>query len=655
MPVTVQGNNRNASKGNIDAAKRANFNYDYPYNLDLHPRSKLHKKLVDKILELARVANEEKNKRKDEWDKTDDTLSAYIPLSVAEQKLKTKDVTKPTAIVVPYSYATLETLLTYLMMAFVMQRPMFQYESVSTEDTIAVKLLEVLVQRQVEHLKVPLSTYAWWRDGLGYGIGAVAPIWTTERRQVTETREVEKQTLTGNTIIENETVRESRIVFEGSKVKNIGPRYLLLDPNVSAHNIQSGEFVGWIEETNQQQLLKKEQTPKTPWINAKYVHTAGPVASQYTVTDNFYKSTDGLKPLTILHMYVDLLPREWDLPGAEGNEDGYYPETWLFSVADDWCIVSIDRDDSSHGKKPFAINAPDYDGYSTYPLSRIEIINGLQDVLNWLFNSHIANVRKVVNNQLIVDPSQVRVEDLKKGREGGIIRLKSSAWGKDVRTAVSQLQVTDVTRGHIADADAVISMMQRVGAATDNIMGIPRQGGERHSATEARAVATSATNRLEKIASLISWQGMQDLSMFMAMNTQDYMEMELKRKVLGNWPTELIQEYQIGNDVQINPDIINVPFDISLRDGSLPVDTSGVAESWIQLLQTGMSVPQIGQTLDFPRVFLHIARLLGAKNVNDFMIQPGVQTQILPDETAMRELEKGNIVKPQDAADAKNR
>lgn len=636
MPATIQGSNRAVNSESVSKAMSENYGYEYEEGLYLHPRNAKHKKLVRHILDRARVARSANSKRWNDWDETDKTLTAHVDLSRSEKKLKNKRPDVPVRIVVPYSYAAMETILTYLTMAYLSQPPLFQYESVSSEDIVANKLMEVMVERQVNHYKAALAIYTWLRDGLAYGIGAVAPLWRSDLQTVSGYETIPVEGLDGSVTEQKTPFREQRITFEGTQLNAIGPRYLLIDPNVAAHDIQDGEFFGWVEETNVYNLLSLEQTQPDTWFNAKYIRKAGPTESEYTVTKDMYDESQ-LKPCTLVHMYVNLIPSEWDLP-TEGDED--YPQKWLFTLADDWCIVRAEPLEASHGKYPAVINAPDFDGYSTYPLARLEIVDGLQETLDWLFNSHISNVRKVINNQLVVDPSLVNVADLKKGKEGGIIRLKSSAWGKSIKDAVYQLQVTDVTRGHISDASSIIDMMQRVSAATDGMMGMQRKGGERVSATESRTTATSAMNRLEKLARLVSIQGMYDLGVFYATNTQDYMSQEIQMRVLGRHPEELVQEYGVGTDLIVEPGALAVPFDTIVRDGSLPIDTTGVAESWIQLFSYMANSQVLSTQYDIGRVFLHIARLLGAKNVNDFKLQGNAA----PMEYIERETEKGNMI-----------
>lgn len=645
MSIPISGGKYTSSS--VSASVRKDHRYKYPGGLKLHPTKQLHKDIIDKVNIRALSAKQEQTSRHEAWDRTDDTLQAYIDLSVSEQALKDADPNRPVKIVVPYTYAALETMLTYMTTAFLQQTPMLQYDSVSVEDTIGAKLLEVLVQRQMDYYKTELALYTWWRDALAYGIGACVPVWRNETQWSFVEKSVAVETLDGGATTETQRVREPRTIFSGTELFSVGPRNLLIDPNVSCHETQNGEFFGFVEDTNVYRLLSLERENPDVWFNAKYVLDAGHQNSQFSNIDQLGQMTNvDSKPVTLLHFFVNLLPQEWGVPADEGN-DGYYPEKWLFTLADDWCVVRAERLESSHGKFPVAIAAPDFDGYSTYPIARMDIIEGLQTVLNWLFNSHIANVRKTINNTFVYDPMVVEMDDIKTAREGGLIRMRASAWGMKPQDALYQLPVTDVTRNHINDAGAIIDMMQRVSAASDNMMGMMRNQGERVSATEARTVAMSAMNRMEKMARLLSVQGLRDLALFYGTNIQDYMDEEIKLKVLGNWPQELINEYQPGSDVIVDPSQLNIPFDVVMRDGSLPMDTGGVAESWIMLFSYIAGNEVLSQKFDTVRVFKHIARLLGAKNVNDFEARQ-VVGGVMPDETVEQQVQAGNFVNPEE-------
>ena len=68
---------------------------------------------------------------------------------------------------------------------------------------------------------------------------------------------------------------------------------------------------------------------------------------------------------------------------------------------------------------------------------------------------------------------------------------------------------------------------------------------------------------------------------------------------------------------------------------------------WIQLFQTLSSNNAVGAQFDMVRLFMHIGRILGAKNLEDFRNKTGnLQAQVVEDEFVQREVERGNLVRP---------
>jgi hypothetical protein len=207
-----------------------------------------------------------------------------------------------------------------------------------------------------------------------------------------------------------------------------------------------------------------------------------------------YGSDMSTSPIDVVWMYWTLIPKDQKLGSSE------YPEKWLIGMAADKVLICAKPLSLNHNMYPVAVCAPDFDGYSSTPVSRLELMYGMQEALDWLFNSHIANVRKAINDMLIVDPSLVNMADLEDPKPGKLIRMRRSAWGRGVENAVKQLGVTDITRSHIQDASSIIDYMQRTSAATDSVSGMIRKSGERVTAAETKSTQQSALSRLTKAA-----------------------------------------------------------------------------------------------------------------------------------------------------------
>jgi len=339
-------------------------------------------------------------------------------------------------------------------------------------------------------------------------------------------------------------------------------------------------------------------------------------------------------------MYVKLIPSEW------GLSDSDKPEKWYFNLVGDSVITSARPSNFDHGKFPIAVTAPDFDGYSSTPLSRLEILSGLQGVLDWLFNSHIANVRKAINDMIIFDPFLVNANDLKNPKPGKLIRIRKPGWGKGVKDAVQQLQVNDITRANVGDSNWIVQWMQKIGATDDVAMGAMRSGGpERVTKAEFQGTASGAVSRLERIAKIIGLQAMQDIGEMFAAHTIQVMDEPAYVKVAGEWQDLLQDEFADSisrGRMKIYPDQLNVMSDVLVRDGSVP--GGNYSEIWMRMFQVISQEPQLAQHFDVVKIFKHIARNAGAKNVNEFVRRGGnIKGQVTPNDQVAQQLQAGNI------------
>ncbi|OQB09794.1 MAG: hypothetical protein BWY21_00645 [Parcubacteria group bacterium ADurb.Bin216] len=627
------------------------LNYKYPNNLNLIPASQDHARLTKEIYIRAMESSNEMSKRYASWRKVDQTLTAYVKLDESEQNIKDKDVRKPVSIVVPYSYATLETILTYLVSAF-LEDPIFRYIGSGPEDVVGAILMEKVIEQQTRQFKAALSLHTMFRDSLSYGMGVVTPTWDRKWGWKAVVQDSGFMSALFGRFMSTGKVRgrEETILFEGNRIKNIDPYMFLPDPNIPITDLQHGEFVGWIEQTNYMKLIELEKND-SDIFNVKYLKGLGPggrsqfnkARSETGRSDKFGTSTNAYgagmttAPIDVVWMYWTMIPKDNKL----GKEE--YPEKWLFGLAADKVLICAKRLDLNHNMYPVAVCAPDFDGYSSTPVSRLELMYGMQEALDWLFNSHIANVRKAINDMLIVDPSLINMADLQDPRPGKLVRMRRSAWGRGVENAVKQLQVNDITRSHIGDAASIIDYMQRTSAATDSISGMIRKSGERVTAQETRDTRQSALSRLTKAAKIVSLQAMQDIGYMMASHTQQLMSKDLYVKATGTWADVLKQEYPDQSSIHVSPLDVIVDYDLVVKDGSTP---TGDSEGWVEVFRIMAQQPQLYQSFDMVRIFKHIARIMGAKDINEFVLKSGPVSpvQIESSDKIQKGVQQGNMV-----------
>ncbi len=661
MPPHIDTDRNPRNQQDFRDTKFSDKNFDdeykhlYPEGVNLRPGSVSHEHLKQEILLRARESERWISNRHRDWRKIDQMLTGYIPLDADEMSVKSKDIRKPVSIVVPESYAILETILSYLMTVFGTS-PIFMYDGEGPEDIIGTILLEKTVEVQTKRMKTLLSLHTHWRDGFSYGIGIAALNWKVKMGK----RSIVEPTgffTFGGEFVEtgaNRVVVDS-ILYEGSEINAIDPYRYLPDPAVGIHEVQSGEYIGWKDKSNFPALLRDENAPGSAFFNVKYLEGI-PGQSAVFIHDASGRhdkmqlpTTEGLqnnqtRPIDTISMYIDLIPKEWKLPPGDKGNDGDQPEKWMLTLAADEVIIAASPMGLHHNMFPVAVCAPDFGGHELMPLSRIEMMFGLQEVINFYFNSHMRNVRKALNNMFVVDPQIINMNDVLDPSDGKVIRLRPPVWGRGVKDGITQLKVDDVTSNHIPNMEAARQLARHTTGAQDSIQGIQRSGGERVTKAEFYSTKGSAISRLQKSAQIISLQSMQDLSLMYAYHTQQFMSAETYVKIAGREEQVLRQEYGISaSRVKVTPFDLNVAFDVVISDGS--VEQGDSATEWIQLYSMMVGNPELIENLDSTRIFLHIARILGAKDAQEFLRKGGsINPTVLSDSTVANAAQSGNIV-----------
>ena len=643
MPAIIDPNSSNSQQ--MEGLGSVEYEYDYPSGLDLSPGSDTHKNIVSRVMTRARESRRIMSRRHEEWRGIDRNLRMYVPPEMLDDS--SSGVYSP-KIIMPHMYATLETLLTYMNAAF-LQDPIIKYEGVGPEDQLGGELMTHLNQKHSHKFGHGLALHTMWRDSFAYGVGAITPVWEREMGYKTVMEEVGYLNWVSRQFLKTGEQRargEWELLYEGNKLVNIDPYRLLPDPNTSAHEIQEGEFFGFIDRGNTYEYLKRERNNNDHIFNAKYLKHFKPTSS-IDVEDgktrgrhdrDEYISTNN--PCDVIWMYCEIIPSEWGLGSSQ------YPEKWFFGVAGDQVLITAMPLGMHHNMFPAVVAAPDYDGYSLDPPSRLGLVQDVQTVMNFLYSSHLQNIMKVINDMFVVDPSLVNIEDLSDPKPGKLIRMRRKAWGRGgVKDAVSQLDVRDVTQNHVADTTFLDNLMKQSSGANDPVQGNIGRRTSRISASEIQGARGSSLSRLEKTARTISMQAMQPLGRMLASNIQQFMEQETFVKATGEWAQVLQDKYsaQVESDrISISPRQMIVDYDITPHDGTIP--GSEDVGTWVQLFQIMSQNPEVGQNFNVVKTFQHIAHQMGAKNLEKFVRQDSEPIQVQPDEDVQEQVQRGNLV-----------
>lgn len=614
----------------------------------LKPGSEVHQRVLDYLLKRLDASEREMRNFYARWRVNEKKYQAYIDLPDWEQTIKDMNDqgSPPIAVplIIPYSYATISTIVTFILHSFTGKRPYFTVGSYKDELVENAQNMELKLQYDLEHVRFAREMHQFAQDVAIYGLGVFQTGWMIQQRKIT-VRAQEPQVSIFGMGLGNKAVRrkEMRTVYEGNSLHTIDPFMFFPDPRVPMNKVnESGEFAFWRSYEGRHLLKRDEQAGIIKYLD--YASEAIPESRRGGGTGESARAiltggdsvpgltyrVDGKSNIQVDQGICEIIPRELGI----GSSDQV--EKWIFTILNKSQIVQAQPAGADHDTFGLAVAEPDGLGHGFGAVSVADMIGPIQDAITWLFNSHIDNVRRTLNDMWIIDPSMVEVSDLKKAGPGKIIRLKPSAHGLDVRQAVQQLAVQDVTQQHVGDMEVLLRIGQLLSGVSENVMGVQNMQGRR-SATEVRSSNQAASSRLASRVKLISAHAIQDLAVMMSVNNQQWLSDEFQIQLLG----------KDGAMHQINPGNLAGDFHYPVHDGTLPDDKIALLDVWKEIFIAVQSDQELRQSHSIPKIFEFIAELGGAQNIEQFRAagqQPGLQASIVPDEVAAQAQQNGNAV-----------
>lgn len=616
----------------------------------LKPTSKEHALVLDYLMERIKMSQREMRKFYPRWRINERKYQAFISLPDWEQQLKDmNDEGKPPKIVsitIPYTFATISTIVTYLIHTFAGRKPMFQVGSHKAESAKGARSMETVLQYNADHVRMIKHLFQIFHDGQVYGVGIMRNMWAREE-QVRTVWTKQSNTAGGNTGDQMVKKREKAVTYEGNTVSSIDPYNFLPDPRVPMSEVsREGEFVFWKSFEGRHKLKKEEARGKVKWVDAGGVQSLGKNnfadgneehSNRSLITGGSDQpgdrtSLEQVQRFNEIHQGTcEIIPAELGLGESE------VPEKWLFTILNSKQIIQAEPLALDHDRHPVVVIEPYTMGYSFGQPGMADYLNQIQDGLSWLINSHMDNVRTALNNMFVVDPSKIEIQDLKEPGAGKLIRLKKSAYGQDIRGAVQQLEVKDVTKNHIKDFQLFMAIGDAMSSVTDNLRGLQDAGG-RKTATEVRTSGEAGASRLAAQSRLISAQAIVDLTEMMVLNLQQNLSDDFYIQILG--------QDGIDNPMRIQPEHLTGDFHYPVHDGTLPLDRVALLDVWREIMAGVSADPVLSQTYSLPKLFEFVADLGGAKNIKEFRIEAQPQDEI------DRQVQAGNLITPQQAQGA---
>jgi hypothetical protein len=549
--------------------------------------------------------------------------------------------TSYTTIQIPYSYGILMSAHTYWTSVFFARTPVHQFMGRHGEGEQQTQALEALISYQVEVGEFMGPYYIWLYDAGKYGCGIIGEYWDRKKLHYGSLVEM-PDPVTGEVSI-YQTTQELE-GYNGNCVFNVSPWDFVPDPRVSVKNFQKGEFCAYRVRMPWNRVIERVEAGYYVKDQVKLLKDRQPVdKSRSEMSDilyrpqfdrslyGFYGENEGKHPAGFVgfEVYVELIPKEW------GVGTTTYPQKWCFTISDDFAILLGATPMSYvHCKFPFSVAEMEIEGYGLYSRGIPEIMQPIQNTVDWLINSHFYNVRTSLNNQFIVDPSKLVVKDVQNGGPGFIWRLRPEAYGTDISKMFMQVPIQDITRSHMNDFQTMLGIGERTLGVNDQIMGSLNTGATRKTATEVRTTTGFGVNRQKTITEYISSTAFAPHAQRLVQNSQQFYDSAAKMKRVGSLALEAGERF-----LNVSPEDIQGFFDFVPVDGTMPVDRMAQANLWKELMGSlRMMPPEVAMSYDWSRIFAWVATLAGLKNISQFKIQ------MVPDQQLAMQAQKGNVI-----------
>ena len=603
----------------------------------IKPGSPTHDKLLQRVKAQLQESESKMSQFYNRWNMRELQYQAYVPVQDWEDKYtkvckdkKLSSVKKQDAnIVVPYAFSTIRTIVTYLATVFFARKPIFTVGANDPQWIQNARNMEALLQYNAEHSKLVMNGIQYLYNGEIYGLGVLKTAFATERQPRTTWV---RDPISGQNI----RTRTSTLVYQGNTVEVIDPFLFFPDPRVPMSQVnKKGEYVYWRSFVGKYTLQKAGDTYAyldnignlTPGDSGDSLANVRANGDSLNNQYDFDSIDDGSPFVQVDEGTVEIIPSSIDLDLGDGF-DNEKPYKFLITLANKTQIIRFELYQADHSMHPVVVSEPYAIGSGFGNMGISDYLSPFQESISWFLNSHIFNVKGIVNNSFLYDPSMIEEKDLKSDVPGRCIRIKPKAFGVDVQTYFKQLAVTDTTSGHVADMQALMRLGNDLSAINDNVRGMQDSGG-RKTATEIRATIEAVSSRLAFHAQYISASSFVDLAKQWSLNLQQFLSDDFQMAVLGE---------DGAAPVTITPQGLCGDFLFPIHDGSLPLDKVALFDIWQTALQFAASNSQLAQTFDIPRIFEYVAKLGGADNINQFRMQAQAPEQI------QAQVAQGNLV-----------
>ena len=584
-------------------------------------------RIVDYVRSAMQMSYDRISRRYDHWKQADRAHDVYVPPDATQFREKA---------VIADTRAIADTVHTYLMAALTGRNPMFQLEGLNRSSRKGSAIIERLLHQQMRRTAGEARIAQHLLDSIRYGYAPTKVTWDASSRT--------------------------------NQITNFDPRRVFHDPRVQWGDWERMQYVIFSDFSSYDSLLQTGMYPKlkqypslrnrlTPpaggWDGHRWHKEAGRGLSIDPAERNRRESGGTFFALgdsrVVDECWVRLAGYEINVPQVE--------QLWMcITILDENVVIRCQL--NPYGRQfPVVVGGLYHDAHKSYSQSLYDLLLPLHDIATWLLRSRIDNVQAALTNLMFVDPTQVAIGDLIDRNPHGIVRTLPGVKPGD---GVFISKVPDVTRGHWNDIEALSGHKQRLSAASDAQQGMPTADGIR-TATEIQRLTQLGSQRLGVLARTISATSIRPMARMMVANVQDFFAPEASIRISDSDSASSVADMVKDGYLDFNLQDIQGDIEYLVVDGTLPLEPTRNAETWITMLRT---LNETGMAMEYNsgKIVEEAIRSMGVSDLDQFKISKEQQAQgptpsqemmiaekargasVQPQENIEREVEKGNLV-----------
>lgn len=301
----------------------------------------------------------------------------------------------------------------------------------------------------------------------------------------------------------------------------------------------------------------------------------------------------------------------------------FWTDDTVITVLNRVAVVRVQDNPFEHGEKPFVRIVDHYQEQEFYGVGEIEQLEGMQDILNALWNQRIDNVRLVLDRMTAIDTSYLEDMGDLATRPGGVVRLKKTE-GLPISQIIQPLDQPDVTSSSYTEAAEIERMTEKISAVSAYTSG-QDSANLNDTATGVSILSEAGNTRFSLKVRLAELTGLTPLARQFGSILQQFAPDDLIVRIGG--------EKGQFDWKQIDPEGLQGGFDYDIEAESSTVTESVRKDQAMTFFQLALQAvdPVSGQPVfNLTTAAEDLLEVFGKKNIDSYLTpqQPAMPPQI---------------------------